>query len=58
MDEGNHEDLRTAVRVVCAGFPDEYWRALDEKREYLEAFVRAMSESAILGALIPKGSGA
>jgi acyl-CoA dehydrogenase len=57
MNEGNHEDLRRAVREVCAGFPNEYWRALDEKREYPEAFVRAMSESGYLGALIPKEYG-
>jgi acyl-CoA dehydrogenase len=53
----DHESLREAVREVCAGFPDEYWRALDEKREYPEAFVRAMTGSGLLGALIPKEYG-
>ena len=52
-----HESLREAVREVCAGFPDEYWRALDEKREYPEAFVRAMTGSGLLGALTPKEYG-
>jgi acyl-CoA dehydrogenase len=52
-----HESLRGAVREVCAGFPDEYWRALDEKREYPEAFVRAMTASGLLGALIPEEYG-
>jgi len=52
-----HESLREQVREVCAGFPDEYWRALDEKREYPEAFVRAMTGSGLLGALIPKEYG-
>ena len=48
-----HESLREQVREVCAGFPNEYWRALDEKRDYPEAFVRALTASGLLGALIP-----
>jgi acyl-CoA dehydrogenase len=52
-----HESLRKQVREVCAGFPDEYWRTLDEKREYPEAFVRAMTASGLLGALIPEEYG-
>jgi acyl-CoA dehydrogenase len=52
-----HESLRERVREVCADFPDEYWRALDEKREYPEAFVRAMTASGLLGALIPEEYG-
>ena len=57
MNEENHEGLRRTVREVCAGFPDEYWREQDEKREYPEAFVRAMTESGLLGALIPEEYG-
>ncbi|MCA1738878.1 MAG: acyl-CoA dehydrogenase family protein, partial [Actinobacteria bacterium] len=52
-----HEGLREVVREVCRDFPNEYWRALDEKREYPEAFVRAITESGLLGALIPKEYG-
>jgi acyl-CoA dehydrogenase len=52
-----HESLRNQVREVCASFPDEYWRTLDEKREYPEAFVRAMTASGLLGALIPEEYG-
>ena len=50
-------DLRSGVREVCAGFPDSYWRELDRKREYSEAFVRAMTEAGYLGALIPEKYG-
>ena len=57
MNEENHEGLREAVREVCATFPDEYWRKLDEVREYPEAFVQAMTEAGLLGALIPKEYG-
>lgn len=52
-----YEDLRLKIREVCADFPDGYWRALDAKREYPEAFVRAMTESGYLGALIPQEYG-
>jgi acyl-CoA dehydrogenase len=51
------EKLSEEVWEVCAGFPDEYWRNLDEKREYPEAFVRAMTASGLLGALIPEEYG-
>ncbi|MBV9452814.1 MAG: acyl-CoA/acyl-ACP dehydrogenase [Rubrobacter sp.] len=50
-------NLRAGVREVCAGFPDSYWRELDRKREYPEAFVRAMTEAGYLGALIPEQYG-
>src|SRR4029453_16056787 len=43
----------SAVRAVCARFPDAYWRELDAEREYPEAFVAAMTEAGFLGALIP-----
>jgi acyl-CoA dehydrogenase len=42
---------------VCEGFPNEYWRELDAKREYPEEFVRAMIESGYLGALVPEEYG-
>jgi acyl-CoA dehydrogenase len=52
-----YEDLRQGVREVCADFPDDYWRELDAKREYPEAFVRSMTKSGYLGALIPQEYG-
>jgi acyl-CoA dehydrogenase len=52
-----YEDLRQGVREVCADFPDGYWRELDAEREYPEAFVRAMTDSGYLGALIPQEYG-
>ena len=51
------EGLRESVREICARFPDDYWRELDAKREYPEEFVRAMTESGHLGALIPEEYG-
>ena len=52
-----YEVLRQGVREVCADFPDDYWRELDVKREYPEAFVQAMTEGGYLGALIPQEYG-
>ena len=52
-----HKELRQAVREVCADFPDAYWRELDARREYPEAFIEAMTKSGYLGALIPKEYG-
>ena len=47
------ESIRSAVRALCARFPDEYWRELDRAGEYPERFVRSLTEAGWLGALIP-----
>jgi acyl-CoA dehydrogenase len=47
------ESIRSAVRSLCAQFPDVYWRDLDQKSEYPERFVRALTDAGWLGALIP-----
>jgi acyl-CoA dehydrogenase len=49
--------LRGAVRELCARFPDAYWRDLDARREYPDAFVKALTEAGYLGALIPEEYG-
>ena len=41
----SHSALRGAVRELCAGFPDSYWRELDKRREYPDAFVKALTEA-------------
>ncbi len=51
------EEIRQSVREICGTFPEGYWRELDKKREYPEAFVEAMTEAGHLGALIPGGYG-
>jgi alkylation response protein AidB-like acyl-CoA dehydrogenase len=50
------EDIRKAVRALCAGFPGEYWRALEPDR-YPEEFVRTLTEQGWLAALIPEEYG-
>ena len=39
--------IRAAVRALCAGFPGEYWRALDRERAYPTEFVDALTEGGI-----------
>jgi acyl-CoA dehydrogenase len=51
-----HEQLRQKVREACADFPDAYWRELDARREYPEAFIEAMTKKGYLGAFIPKST--
>ena len=49
-------EIRAAVRELCAGFPGEYWRALEPDR-YPEEFVAALTENGWLAALIPEEYG-
>ncbi len=52
-----HDDLRRAVRDLCKAFPDSYWRELDARRAYPDAFVAALTEAGYLAALIPEEYG-
>ncbi|MDC7787429.1 acyl-CoA/acyl-ACP dehydrogenase [Rhodoplanes sp. TEM] len=53
----DHQDIREAVRALCADFPAEYWRRLDETAAYPEAFVDALTKAGWLAALIPQEYG-
>src|SRR5208283_3832951 len=53
----NYGEIRAAVRALCANFPDAYFRELDEKRAYPEAFVDALTKAGWLAALIPQEYG-
>ena len=46
-------DIRDAIRDLCAQFPDEYHREVDERRGYPEEFVDALTKAGWLAALIP-----
>jgi acyl-CoA dehydrogenase len=50
-------DIREAVRDLCAQFPAEYFRKIDEERGYPEAFVDALTKAGWLAALIPQEYG-
>src|SRR3989337_1983654 len=49
--------IRQEITKVCREFPDAYWREIDAKKEYPEAFVRKLSELGWLAALIPEEYG-
>ncbi len=48
-----HQELRDAIRALCAGFDATYWQNIDEQRAYPQAFVEALTGAGWLAALIP-----
>ncbi|WP_291211774.1 acyl-CoA dehydrogenase family protein [Hydrogenophaga sp.] len=52
-----YQDIRDAVRALCAEFPDAYHREIDEQRGYPEAFVNALTKAGWLAAMIPADYG-
>ena len=53
----SYTDIRDAVRALCAEFPDEYHRKVDEKRAYPAEFVEALTKAGWMAALIPQEYG-
>ena len=51
------DEIREAVRALCAEFPAEYHRKVDEARGYPEAFVDALTKAGWMAALIPEAYG-
>ncbi len=51
------QEIREAVRDLCAQFPDTYHRQIDAQRGYPEAFVDALTQAGWLAALIPQAYG-
>ena len=45
--------LKAGVAEICKRYPGEYWRELDAKREYPEAFVNELTRTGYLACLIP-----
>ena len=52
-----YKEIRDAIRDLCAGFPAAYFREIDEKRGYPDAFVDALTRAGWLAALIPQEYG-
>ncbi len=52
-----YPDIREGVRALCAGFPPEYHRKVDEARAYPEEFVDALTKEGWMAALIPEDYG-
>ena len=49
-----HQDIRDAIRELCAQFPDEYFRGVDAQHAYPESFVNALIGAGWLAAMIPE----
>jgi len=52
-----HQEIRDAVRALCAQYPDAYFRKIDQERGYPEDFVNALTQAGWLAALIPQAYG-
>ena len=52
-----YQEIRTAVRELCATFPQEYFRKVDLERGFPEEFVNALTKAGWLAALIPEEYG-
>jgi len=52
-----YEEIREGVRDLCAQYPAPYFRGIDERRAYPEAFVDALTKAGWLAALIPQEYG-
>ena len=53
----DYPEIRDAVAKICAQFPGEYWRELDQDSAYPTAFVRSLTDAGYLAALIPEAYG-
>jgi acyl-CoA dehydrogenase len=50
-------EYRSAVRQLCGRFGPDYWREMDGRAAYPEAFVQALADAGWLAALIPEEYG-
>ncbi|TAM83787.1 MAG: acyl-CoA dehydrogenase [Candidimonas sp.] len=48
-----YQDIRDAIRDLCAQFDDAYFRRVDQQRGYPAEFVEALTKAGWLAALIP-----
>lgn len=55
MDQ--YDDIRDGIRALCAQFPAEYHRKIDQERGYPDAFVDALTKEGWMAALIPQDYG-
>ena len=51
------EEIREAIRRICADFPDEYWREKDDAHEFPWEFYEKMAEGGWIGIAIPEAFG-
>ncbi len=51
------EEIREAIRRICADFPDEYWREKDDAHEFPWEFYEKMAGGGWIGIAIPESFG-
>lgn len=51
------QEIRSAVRKLCASFGPEYWAQCEKEGKYPERFVQAMTDAGWLASLIPEEFG-
>lgn len=52
-----HDDIRQAVRQMCAKFPDEYWLEHDQSHTFPWDFYQAVVDAGWLGLTVPEAYG-
>ena len=52
-EDSAHEAIRSAIREICAQFPDEYWADADATHTFPWAFYEAMAKGGWIGIAIP-----
>ena len=58
MQNDDHiQEIRDAVKAICASYSEDYWRELDSKGGYPTEFVKDITDSGFLGCLIPEEYG-
>jgi acyl-CoA dehydrogenase len=60
IDQESMDAIRDGMRGLCADYSDAYWRGVDERKEFPEEFVKALTDAGWLAAMIPEeydGSG-
>ena len=50
---GEHQEYRQAVRELCGQFGSAYWQGIEERGDYPDEFVAALTRAGWLAALIP-----
>ena len=57
MKQDELEEIRQAVRQLCARYDEDYWLRLDRERGYPTEFVRELTSSGFLTVLVPEEYG-
>ena len=57
LEQEGIQAIRDGVRNLCAQYDSAYWRELDERKAFPEAFVAAMTNAGWLAAMIPEAYG-